>query len=127
MRAVRHTLTQGRVPQEAPLLLVVDNTSVMYSIARQRSRRFQMNAELQKILPNWPNVKGVRYIRSADNPADGLSRGAKLLDQQLLVEALTALDLAVGSKETQPGQRIKVINCPAIPASESQIDPRDLL
>jgi hypothetical protein len=29
---------------------------------------------------------------------------------EFLVEALTALDLAVGSKETQPGQRIKAIN-----------------
>jgi hypothetical protein len=70
MRAVRHTLEQGKVPRDALLSLVVDNTSVMHSFARQKSHRYQLNGELRRILPKWVNITARSYSakRSPSTP-----------------------------------------------------------
>ena len=119
--AVKETLTAG-VPRGAAVRLLVDNTSVLYSLKKERSRRFFLNRILESIVGEW-RILGVEYIRSADNPADAPSRGQKVNDQ-LLVEALTGLEKGC------PKENKSLLNCYATPAStieQCPIDYRDLI
>jgi hypothetical protein len=81
------------VPQHAKLTALVDNTSVMYGVRAAGSKNFALNAEIQFLHENY-SIHHIGYIKSADNPADGLSRAMShdpslsKHDMQLLVKAV---------------------------------------
>jgi hypothetical protein len=64
-------------------------------------------------------ITAIHYIRSAASPADALSRGSKTYDQQPLVVALKALDLAValGSKNYSVQLPYLLVKCLLIPVT----------
>jgi hypothetical protein len=56
--------------------LMVDNTSVLHCARKGSSRSFWLNAVIAQIRSHrlWSCVRSVRYVRSAENNADWLSR-----------------------------------------------------
>ena len=64
---------ESLVPVECPVDLRVDNTTVMYSLLRRRSRSFHINKCLMQITKRW-KILSITYVKSQDNVADALSR-----------------------------------------------------
>jgi hypothetical protein len=74
------------VPQGTKVKIMVDNTSVMYAVRKERSSSYELNAGVIALC-NWFEVDSIDYIKSEENPADALSRGQPL-QPQLLVKAI---------------------------------------
>ena len=77
------------LPSGAKVQLLVDNTTVMHTTRKQYSASFALNAHM-KDFPDDVTIVSIDYIKSAENPADALSRGAQEqdLNEQLLVKTL---------------------------------------
>lgn len=59
-----------------PIVVFIDNTTVGYCFARRRSRHYYINKTLHQ-LAEW-KIISLEYVRSEDNLADGISRGADI-------------------------------------------------
>lgn len=68
------TLATTHVPRGEKLKLFLDNTSAIAAINNSRSRSFTLNNLLKNLLPYY-EIASVDYVPSANNIADGLSRG----------------------------------------------------
>lgn len=68
------TLAATHVPRGEKLKLLLDNTSAIAAISNSRSRSFTLNSLLRNFLPYY-EIASVDYVPSANNIADGLSRG----------------------------------------------------
>ena len=82
-RAVRHAVDYWRdaIANAKSLELVVDNTSVEAAIKRGYGRSPALNSEIAPVIEELRRLNVIvtaRYIKSADNPADALSRGQDL-------------------------------------------------
>jgi hypothetical protein len=69
VRAIRRT------PPAAVCHCVVDNTTVMYSVAKGRSRNYLLNQITGTVIGGSRRITSISYIHTADNPADAWSRG----------------------------------------------------
>jgi hypothetical protein len=59
--------------------LLVDNTSVSFTLVKGRSREFALNSVLQvtlRLIDLYDATVTVAYVPTADNPADAISRGS---------------------------------------------------
>ena len=84
MRAL--VLTARRlVPRGTTVRILVDNTSVMYAVRKERSQSYELNQGVIALC-DWFEVDSINYIKSEENPADALSRGLPLREK-LLVKA----------------------------------------
>lgn len=104
MRAIRLAL-QRWTHISGRLDLYVDNTTSIGVLRRGRSNSFWMNNEVGKLLPHIPAAQlNIAYIKSAENPADPLSR-SKPLDNELLSQQ-ESLRQQVNSNCRQPLHRV---------------------
>ena len=71
-RAVRIAL-ETFVPKGSVVELHIDNTSVIGSLRKKRSRNFSINCVTQHVSEDW-KISSCHYVASKDNPADPLSR-----------------------------------------------------
>lgn len=94
------TLVAGKLlPAQASVAIIVDNTTVMYAVRNQRTSNWHINTGLAELAQY--RITSIRYIRSAENPADSLSRGraTSTYDKQLLVSAVQATATRNGEQE----------------------------
>ncbi len=97
-KAVVRALHAFEVSPTTPIDLVIDNTTVLYSIVKGRSASFWLNKHISTITEY--TIKSVSYIRSADNVADGLSR-THWLSQGV---PTTSSEFGYGKAQAQPDQ-----------------------
>ena len=60
--------------------LLVDNTTTIGALERQRSPNYFLNKAVLMTLPKLSEWRAntIKYIRSAENPADEISRGTEM-------------------------------------------------
>jgi hypothetical protein len=89
--AARHTV--AALPSGSSCSLYVDNTTVISAISKGRSRSYAVNQELSRLEVTGIRILDIHYVASAQNPADGISRGNQLsvTDLQLAVDILPAV------------------------------------
>jgi hypothetical protein len=76
-KAAKNALVFFRVPQDQPIHLVVDNTTVLHGLQRGRSGHFWLNSVIEGLAQY--KILTVTYVRSEQNIADKHSRGEHLL------------------------------------------------
>ena len=74
--AVHDALSILSWPADVAAKLLVDNTSVLYCVAKGTSKGFALNEAIGRIkaCPQWAKIFSVQYIQSGKNPADWISR-----------------------------------------------------
>lgn len=90
MRAVAKALQQHAFRPQSFVVMVIDNRAALAAIAHHRARSQAVNSEflqVHEIAKALDLSYTVRYIASASNPADALSRGTPL-SETLLNEAM---------------------------------------
>ena len=89
------------IPPNAAVSIIVDNTTAIAATTKTRSSNFNINNYIKRLLRH-ATVRNIKYIASASNPADNLSRGHKT-NWQLLVESLKGhMEMASASGAVQP-------------------------
>jgi hypothetical protein len=79
LRAVRYSLRHfDHLLQGRRVFLGVDNTSALHAMRVGSSHSYHLAREMNRLRTSAASIF-VSYIRSADNPADELSRGAQLV------------------------------------------------
>jgi len=88
----------------ANVAIRVDNTSCAFALRRGYARALFLNAITGKIVENLEKINvqitDVRYVRSAANPSDAVSRGARTVDQEEVLNTHRALDAHYASLAT---------------------------
>ena len=70
-----HTILSQQTTQPTTLQIRIDNTSLIGALNKTRSRSWELNNIVGKILPHMAQyTTEVRYVRSKDNVADKPSR-----------------------------------------------------
>lgn len=97
MEVIVKAIVAGREILQRGVTIITDNMAVAHAIARARGWN-ETTAEFLRIISATP-IKAVHYIKSAANPADGLSRGLDWShhDHSLLVAATTAMGWGGGA------------------------------
>ena len=79
MEALHHALSSldDKLSAHRPILILMDNTSAIHTLARGAAHAYRLNQEALRVLQLLPADTSVQvgYIESTNNPADAASRG----------------------------------------------------
>ena len=115
MQALRYALDtfSDTIQAARPLLILMDNSSAVHTLAKGSAHAFKLNKEALSVLERLPTDASVKvgYVESANNPADAASRGLTADLTQLPSDcwslgrrlAGSAVQVTVPSRSLSPG------------------------